>query len=108
MASSIASSSANEVSIRQARSGSLARQFAADGDAASVRQPDVQHRDLGPQCRHSRERLGGVGCFADDDDVPVGLDHLFHAAAYDLMVVAEKHADPVIHGNPACVEKASG
>ena len=72
--------------------------LAADRDAVTIGQPDVEDGDVGSRRGDPREcALGGVG-LADDLDVVLGVEQLPDPAADDLVVVEQEHADHrVVH-----------
>jgi hypothetical protein len=64
-------------------------------DAVAVGQADVEHRDVRPGGRDPGDRFLGRAGFADDLEIPGGLEELLQAAADDLVVVQEKNPHTV-------------
>ena len=62
----------------------------------AVRQPAVEHRDVGPQRRDAPGGLCGEAGLADDLDVAVGLEQILEPAADHLVVVEQEHADRAV------------
>jgi hypothetical protein len=75
-----------------ARVGHRGPDVAAQVDARSVGQPDVQHRHVGARGADATEGAGQVGRLADDLEVGFGVDELGDAATHDLVVVDEEYA----------------
>ena len=65
----------------------------ADVDAGAVRQPAVQHRDLGLQGQDLRLRVGGRPGLTDDLDVALALEQVFQPEPDDLVIVQEVDGD---------------
>ena len=95
-----ASSSANDVSMRQAISGCVGPDLPADLDAVAVGQADVEDGDVGARRGDPAVGLLGGAGLADDLDVVLGLEELAEAPADDLVVVEQEHADR--HCSPVC------
>ncbi len=73
--------------------GVLRADLAADLDAVAVGQADVEDGDVRARGRDAPVRLLGGAGLADDLEVVLGLEQVAQAAADDLVVVEEEHAD---------------
>ena len=88
-----ASSSANDVNIRQLDLGMRRSDFAAHLDAVAIGKPHVEDRDVGTRRRDAAERLFGGSGLADDLEVVLGFEELPQPAPNDLVVVEQEDAD---------------
>ena len=93
IASKSASSSANEVSIRQATSGIFDRRSRHTLDAVAVGQPDVEHGHVRPQRGIRASADSAVAASPMTSISGLGLKQLPDAAPDDLMVVEQEHPD---------------
>ena len=106
IASNSASSSAYEVSMRQASSGRRERTSRQTSTPRTVGQPDVENGDVGAGGGDPVARLLGGARLADDFEVVLRLEELAHAAADDLVVVEQEHLDGH-RGQSALVSRAT-
>ena len=70
---------------------------ATDLDAGAVPEADVKHGDMWLGRGDQAHGAGGRAVFADDFEVGFGIDHVGDAAAHDLVVVKQEHADRIAH-----------
>jgi len=97
-----ASSSAKEVSIRQAISGvpdRISRQTSMPSPSGRRTSRD---RDIGVSNRYSRQRLGCIRCLCDDLKVVLGFEQLTHAASDDLMVIKARKTRVICYFRRNC------
>ena len=99
IASNSASSSANEVSIRQATSGIRDRISRQTLDPVAVGQAHVEHGHVRPQRRDPGQRGGRGARLADHLDVRLGLEQVAHAAPDHLVVVQQEDPDRLVPGS---------
>ena len=90
IASSIASSEVNDVSIRHRRFGSRDKQLPAQFDAIAVWQPHVEDRDVGLKGGYPRQRLCHRSGLADDLEFGVRAEEVDESPSDDLVVIDEK------------------
>src|SRR5690606_10393246 len=73
--------------------GQARADVAAQVDAAAVREPDVQQRDIRRGGFDAAGRLAHGGCLADHLEIGLGTDQIRDPPADDLVVVDQEHAD---------------
>ena len=93
IASNNASSSLNDVNIRQLQLGHQRTEIAADLDARAVGQADVEHGDVGRRGRHPLDRLGSRSGLTDDLEIIGGLQQFAHPSPDHFVVIEEEHPD---------------
>ena len=105
IASKSASSSSNEVSIRQASVGMTGTELAAQLDAVSVGKPNIENCHVWGRGGDPKQSLLDGAGFADDLEVVLGLEHVAHTPTDNLVVVdqedAEGHRGDLPTGSPA-------
>ena len=80
----------------------VARNGAGGLDAVHFRHADVHEYHVGPKALRLLYRIGPVSGLADDLDALVGAENGLEAAAHEILVVHDEHADGIglTHGSP--------
>src|SRR5450759_1306652 len=95
IASKSASSSANEVNIREP-----GPELTADGYPVPVGQPDVEHGHIGVEHRDPSQRLSGCASLAHHHQVGLELEQLVYSPSDDFVIVYQEDPDGVGHHAP--------